>query len=391
MDKYNNIEELLNLTGCDDKFNPSDQTWQIILRRISQSEIINNSVASLQRRFIILTAGAAVVLISLIAYAVIKLQFLANKKPSYDTVATVSKIEQGVLKCGDNSLNSTSNIKFNQQIISSDDTHAFLKTSFGAIRLDGENHLKFTNKTTMELTKGELMVNIDIPQPAGVFIKTPAAMVRATGTKFYIKATSEISILQVTEGVVDIYNESGSANVKAGFQTIARWNQSPLQPIPCDILPLGQLALFGKTVSDPIIQMETSKNSYTLGEALRLKFKIINTDERLWFESFISDGSYLLLQITSPRDKIFYTRLNVAKESIHSPVGLRQQNGWITFPKNAAYELECSVNEIFGEPGFYFLRAVYGATSVKLISPKVTVWQGLIESAPVRMEIKNKD
>lgn len=391
MKRYNNIPELLSLLEQSNKFSPSEQTWQAVLRRINQVETINKPEAFLQRRVIIMMSAAAGILVSLVVYAVIKLQFLTNEKISADMVAMVSKIEQGILKSGDNILRKSADIKFNQQIDSSDDTFAFLKMSFGTIRLNGQNHLKFINKTSLELTKGELTVDINIHQPDGVLIKTPAAIVRATGTNFYIKVTPEISILQVTEGVVTIYNESGSADVKAGFQTIARLNHSPLQPIPSDILPLGQLVSKVRKVSDPIIQIEPFKDSYNVEEVLKLKFKIINTDEQLWFESFISDGSYLLLKITTPYGKVFYTRLNVRKDFVHPPIGLQQQNGWITFPKNAAYDLECSVNEIFREPGVYFLRAVYGAATAKRIPSTLIVWQGLIESVPIRIEIKNRD
>lgn len=394
MKKYQNLPELLNAVGEADRFTPSEAVWRALSQRLQArldaprpAGVVSLPAASLRRRFILLTSVAAGLLLAFTIYAGWKLVSSYNI-PS-DTAAVISKVNGGVITSCETVLNRSDIIKFRQPIISSENTQAVLKMSCGLIQLSGESHLSFNDKTSLEITKGHLDLDIEIPQPDGFIVKTPSLTARAIGTKFSVKATSELTVLEVTEGVVACYNEAGSVTVTKGYQTIGRLNLAPLAPLPRAILSLSQIPTSALPATDPIIQIEPRPVAYQ-GRPTRLKIKITNTSEQLWFTPFTAETAYLLLNVTNPTGKVFYLRLNLIKDSIRTPAGLVEQNGWFTFPKDTFYEFECPLEGIFKEEGNYILRAVYSTVAASSSSPKHTVWQGLVQSIPVRLEVTHQ-
>lgn len=90
----------------------------------------------------------------------------------------------------------------------------------------------YMSDTKLRLQSGRIEVEANPRKRPfqGFQVITPSAVTAVRGTKFTVEAQATRTLMQTTEGQVEISNERGTALVSAGFGSIALAGQQPLAP-----------------------------------------------------------------------------------------------------------------------------------------------------------------
>lgn len=399
------VTQLFKLLGVTERIRPAAEVWSNLETRIKQNRDvlpkIRKSIPRTLRQFwwtrFTKGAVAAIILGLFIGGFIIVRGTKLIRSPHHQYVAEITRVTdkrntiftvgEDLPTTGPVEINKSLHIPQNSELVMNLISDSRGKQSpAGSLVLQGPARLEFKTNKHLKLYEGEAQINLTRSVPEWL-LQTKNASVTTLGTKFTVKADEETTLVMVREGKVRFFSQSGVVVIESGYQSYARGNRRPIQPLPVNVLPLIQCVFHGGiSITAPLIEIVPEKTVFNTGETTGLKWRITNQDNDLWFTPFLSGNSYLFLNVTNPQGKMLYVKFNPTRCNETVPSGFKQEAGLISFPKGASYEITCLMNEIFKETGQYQITGVYGAAPTGITNLKI--WCGLLESEPVKIEVR---